>query len=244
MASEPLTPSPTRSRRKWLIAIPVVILLAVVGGPFVYINFIRDDPPEKLSLDDVPAVEDTTTTSAGGTDSVPDGIDGSWTVGDGSQAGYRVKEVLFGQDAEAVGRTEGVTGTMTIAGTTVTAVEAEVDMTSVTSDESRRDGQFQGRIMSTDEHPTATFTLTEPIDLGSLPADGQEITATATGELTLRGVTKEITFELTAKQTGGSIAVNAAIPIDFDEFEIPDASGGPAQVGRTGTLELLLVFAR
>jgi hypothetical protein len=30
------------------------------------------------------------------------GADGSWTVTGGSEAGYRVKEVLFGQSTEAV----------------------------------------------------------------------------------------------------------------------------------------------
>lgn len=245
MASEPRTPTPARSRRPWLIAVPLVALLAVVGGPFVYINFIRDDPPERLSLDDVPATtDDTSSATAGSGTGAVEGIDGAWTIGEGSQAGYRVKEVLFGQDAEAVGRTEAVTGSMTITGSTVTEVEVEVDMTTVASDEDRRDGQFHGRIMSTGEYPTATFSLTESIGVGSLPADGQEITATATGELTLRGVTMEITFEVTAKRSGSSVAINAAIPVDFDAFEIPDASGGPASVGRDGTLELLLVFAR
>ena len=31
--------------------------------------------------------------------------------------------------------------------------------------------------MSADEFPTATFTLTEPIELGAIPADGEQITA-------------------------------------------------------------------
>ena len=48
----------------------------------------------------------------------------------------------------------------------------------------------------------------------------------------------------TATPHGGTIVVNGAIPIDFDDYEIPDASGGPASVGRDGELELLLVFAR
>lgn len=37
-------------------------------------------------------------------------VTGTWTVTTGSQAGYRVQEILFGQKAEAVGRTEVVTG--------------------------------------------------------------------------------------------------------------------------------------
>jgi polyisoprenoid-binding protein YceI len=237
------------SRRSWLIAIPVAVLLVAVVGPWLYINVISDDPPERLTLDDA-----TTTTAGSATDassttsaapsSVPEGIEGTWSITAGSQAGYRAKEVLFGQDAEAVGRTSTVTGTMTIEGTTVTATEVEVDMTTVASDESRRDGQFRNRIMDTATFPTATFSLSEPIELGAVPGDGEQLTRTVTGELTLRGVTQSVTFELTARRNGATIEANGIIPIDFDDYEIPDASGGPATVGRNGEVELLLVFAR
>lgn len=234
-----------RQRRTWLIGLPVLLLVLFVGGPWLYLNVIRDDPPERLSLDDAPA---TTTTagqaSAGGDGDVAarEGIDGTWAVGEGSQAGYRVKEILFGQDAEAVGRTDEVTGTLQAAGTTISGVTVEVDMASVTSDESRRDGQFRGRIMSTDRFPTATFVQTGTIELGELPATGEEVAVTATGDLTLRGVTRPVKVPLDAVLEDGRIVVSGAVTVDFDDFEIPDASGGPASVGRTGEIELLLVF--
>ncbi|MFZ6004348.1 MAG: YceI family protein [Actinomycetota bacterium] len=238
-------PALLRQRRTWLIAIPVLVLLVAVVGPWVYINVLRDDPPERLTLADATTTtaasgDATSTTEAG----AAGGIEGTWVVGEGSVAGYRVKEVLFGQDAEAVGRTSEVTGSLEMAGTTVTAVEVTVDMASVTSDESRRDGQFRGRIMDTATHPTATFVLTEPIELGELPAKGDEVSVAATGELTLRGVTREVSFDITARRGPTSIDVSAAILLDFDDFQIPDASGGPASVGREGELELLLVFTR
>jgi len=238
-----------RRRRTWLIAIPVLVLLVAVVGPFVYINFVREDAPPRLTVADA-----LTTTTADGSTSTSDpstpsaageGLDGTWTVtSEGTQAGYRVKEVLFGQDAEAVGRTSEVTGTLEIAGTTITATEVVVDMTTITSSESRRDGQFNGRIMATDEFPTATFSLTEPIVLDAIPADGEEISFRATGELTLRGVTQDVTVDLVAVRSGTSIVINGTIPIDFDDYDIPDASGGPASVGRNGEIELLLVVTR
>ena len=36
--------------------------------------------------------------------------DGTWVIGSGSAVGYRVVEVLFGQDTEGVGRTDQITG--------------------------------------------------------------------------------------------------------------------------------------
>ena len=240
-----------RRPRTWFIAVPIIVLLAVVVGPWVYINFIREDAPDRLTLDDrttttaaTDATGDTTGDTTASTDAAAGGIEGDWVVGEGSTAGYRANEVLFGQDAEAAGRTSDVTGTLTIEGTTVTAAEVVVDMTTIASDEPNRDGQFRGRIMDTATFPTATFTLTEPVDLGAVPADGEEITVELTGELTLRGVTNVVTATLSAVLDGETFAVAGSIPISFDDYQIPDASGGPASVGRDGEVELLLVFAR
>ena len=171
-------------------------------------------------------------------------LDGTWKVASGSTAGYRVKETLFGQSATAVGRTTAVTGEFTLAGTTVPTASFSVDLTQVSSDRSQRDGQFQGRIMDTAQFPTATFELTNPIDLGSVPANGVEITPKATGKLTLHGTTKTVTVDLTAKRTGNNIQVLGSIPITFADYGIDNPSGGPASVGDNGTLEFLLVLAK
>jgi polyisoprenoid-binding protein YceI len=223
------------------------VLLAVTVGPFVYLHFIEGTPPAKLSLDDVTttiAPSGSTASTVADTSDRSDEVGGAWKVTSGSQAGYRVKEVLFGQSATAVGRTSSVTGTLQVSGSTVSAAKVVVDMTTVSSDRSQRDGQFRGRIMSTDQFPTATFVLTKPIDLGALPDDGQRRTYDATGDLTLRGVTRSVTVALTAEHKGGQILVNGDLKVSFDDFQIPDASGGPASVGRTGEIELLLVFAK
>lgn len=229
--------------------IVVVLLLAVTAGPFLYLNVLKDDPAPRLSLSDVTTTTavpgdgstSSTSTNGGGTAT---GIDGTWRIASQSKVQYRVKETLFGQSAEATGTADGITGTATIAGTAVSAVEVEVDMTTFASDESRRDGQFQGRIMETSQFPTAAFSLRDPIELGSVPADGKEVTVSATGKLTMHGVTKTITFDAVAKRTGSSFAVNATVPITFTDYGIDDPSGGPASVGTNGELELLLVFSR
>lgn len=75
-----------------------------------------------------------------------------------------------------------------------------------------------------------------------VPAEGEPVTVTATGDLTLHGVTKSVTFDLEARRSGTAIEVNGTIGVDFDDYDIPDAGGGPATVGRTGEVEFLLVF--
>lgn len=242
-----------RRPRTWLIAVPVLILLAVVGGPFVYINFIKEDAPDRLTFDSVstttsttaPAAEETTsTTTAGATAPSAASIAGTWTIGAGSIAGYRVEEILFGQSSEGAGRTEAITGTVTIADTTIDTAEFSVDLTTVASDDDRRDNQFHGRIMNTSTFPTATFVLDEPIDLVSIPADLEQITVSATGNLTLHGVTQPIAVDLLARRNGEAIEVDGTIPITFSDYEIDNPSGGPAQVGDEGEIEFVLVLTQ
>jgi polyisoprenoid-binding protein YceI len=228
--------------KRWLIGGVAALLLVVVGGPYLYIHVFSKKAPPKLSV----ATTDTTVgsssdTAAAGTGSVA--LDGAWKVATGSTVGYRVKEVLFGQSNTAVGRTSSVTGQFAASGTSINSGTFTVDMTSVTSDKSMRDRQFQGRIMETSTYPTATFELTKPIDLGSVPADGVVKTVSATGKLTLHGVTKTVTIPLSAKRSATTIDVSGQLPITFADWNISNPSfGGTVTTDDNGTLELLLKF--
>jgi polyisoprenoid-binding protein YceI len=224
--------------KRWLVIGPVVIVIVVVGGTWLYLNVIRDEAPDRLTL------ASASPTVSGATEPATD-PDGVWTVADGSTVGYRVQEVLFGQTAEAVGRTQEVTGSMTVRGTTVEAAEFTVDMASVTSDESRRDDQFNGRIMETAAFPTATFELAEPVDLGEIPAEGEDVTFGATGNLTLHGVTKSVTVAITGRLTGSTVEVAGSIPIAFADYDIEDPSfAGVVTTEDNGILEFALNLER
>lgn len=191
-------------------------------------------PPASVATGQPPVPTETPATSAAG--------DSRWVATDSSQVGYRVQEVLFGVDTTAVGRTNEVQGTLTIDGTQVTGVDFIVDVASIQSDESRRDGQFRGRVMSADQFPTATFVLTQPIELGVTPTDGAEVTTQATGDLTLRGVTNSVTFDVTAKQANGLIGVQGSIPVVFNDYGIANPSNGGIQTEDEGLVEFVLVF--
>ncbi len=69
----------------------------------------------------------------------PAALSGTWTVADGSFAGYRVDEVLNDTDVTVVGRTEEVTGTLTVEDLTLTAADLTVDVASITTDSTSRD---------------------------------------------------------------------------------------------------------
>ncbi len=231
----PVTERPRRPRKayplKWVIVALLALGVVVIGGPWLFFNVVESPTPSKLQLP---------TVTGASASVVPGPVSGTWKIGAGSVAGYRVHESLFGQSHTAVGRTSKVTGGMVISGTRVTAAQFTVDMASIRSDTRSRDAQFDGFIMDTASYPHGSFQLTRPIDLGQVPAIGRTVSVPATGNLTLRGVTRQVTFELNAERLASTIDVSAEIPITYSLWHIPNPSFAVAQLGRTGTIEVLL----
>ena len=195
--------------------------------------------------------------AAGGSSSAAGagGIDGTWKVDtsigsfsdfSGSFVGYRVQEQLATIGANtAVGRTPNVSGSMTISGSNVTAATITADLTSLQSNDQRRDGQLGRQGLQTDTYPTATFTLTAPIALGSVPVDGQTISATASGTLSLHGQTRTVQVPLKARRSGSVIEVTGSLPIVFSDYGIEKPqSFAVLTIADQGTMELQLFFAR
>jgi len=246
----------TRPRHwlRWLIGAVVVLAALAAAGPFVYIHFFNSTPAA-LSLS--PGSSASTSSSAAPSGSTATAntaasgaVAGTWTVGSGSVVGYRVNEVLLGQNATAVGRTTSVTGHLTISGSAATAATFSVPMDTIHSDKSQRDAQFDGRIMDVAQYPTGTFTLTSPIELGSLPASGVIKSYTVHGKLTLHGTTRAVTFTLTAERSaaksgGTQIEVAGDIPVLFSDYNIQNPSfAGFVTTQDHGLLEFLLVFTK
>lgn len=221
------------------IGVAVLAVVAAFLGPYVYIHFIEGPAPAKLELPK--ASSTTTSTPARGSAATSSSLDGTWNVGSGSMAGYRVQEVLIGQNSTAVGRTSKIWGSITIAGPTVTKGAFSVNMASVTSDQSERNARFDGSIMDVSQFPTATLTLSSPISLGAIPADGVVEHDNAVGTLDMHGVTKSLSFTVSAERVGSEIDVLADISIPFSEWNIANPSiGGFVTTANTGTLEVLL----
>ncbi len=233
---------------RWLIASIIVVVVLAVGGPFLYIRFFNGSTPAALTLPTA-SRSASASSSPGGTATASTAASGSlagtYSVGSGSVVGYRVNEVLLGQNATAVGRTSSVTGHLTIAGTAATAAAFRVPMDTVHSDKSQRDAQFDGRIMDVAQYPTGIFTLTHPIDLAPLPATGVTKSYTAHGNLTLHGTTRAVTFTLTAERKGAQIEVAGDIPVLFSDYNIANPSfAGFVTTQEHGLLEFLLVFSK
>ena len=172
------------------------------------------------------------------------GADGLWTIKEGSEVGYRVDESINGFDTTANGRTQAITGSMVAAGTTISEGQFKVDMTTFKSDESKRDAQFNGRVMDVENFPEATFVLTEPIDFVQIPEEGGTVTATATGDLTLHGTTNPVTFEVQGTFKNGLVGVLGQIPIVFADYGIPNPSFATVTTEDHGLLEFVLILER
>jgi polyisoprenoid-binding protein YceI len=222
-----------RHWKAWLIGAVALAVLGFVGGPWLYINVFSDAPAQELALGGGE--------QAGG-DAVP--VDGEWTVSEGSQAGYRVKEILFGQDTTAVGRTSQVSGKITVAGTKIDSGTVTVDMASVATDKSGRDEQFRNRLMAVGQYPAATYAITGPVDFGSVPAAGQKVTVKAAGQLTLRGKQQPVTTDLSVVRSGDSIQVQTSIDVRFADYGIPDPSIPGISTEDHGVVEVLLVLKK
>jgi polyisoprenoid-binding protein YceI len=235
----------------WLVGGVIAVAVLAVGGTFLYIHVIQGPAPAPLSLSAGTAGPPASAGSSGGasasaaasTGTGGGGLAGTWTVASGSQVGYRVKEVLLGQNNIAVGRTSAVTGSLTVAGTTVTAGSFTAQLDKVVSDESQRDAQFNGRIMDTARYPTGTLKLTTPIRLSPAPKAGSVTTYRATGALTLHGTTRTVSFALSAERTSGGVAISGSIPVVFAQYKIGNPSFGSfVTTANHGTLEFLITF--
>ena len=195
----------------------------------------------------------TTTSTAPDTD--PPGIEGTWVVdtsigtfdfesADGTFVGFRVEEELTVGATTAVGRTGDVTGSITIEGTTLTATEVEADLTTLTTNDSRRDDRVQSAL-ATGDFPTTTFVLTGAVELGDAAGEGGPVAVDATGDLTIKGTTRQVTFALEAQLVGDVVAVVGSADILLSDFGV-EAPSAPIvlSVSDTATIEFQLLLTR
>ena len=246
----------TRPRLPLVIAVGVAVL--AIGGFLVVQQFLAGDSVPALSFaPTTPGASATTEPSVGSgatsapVDATPAGIAGTWSVGDGSLVGYRVREQLGGVTAltDAVGRTSAVTGSATIepdgTGLRVSAAAFEADLTKLQSDDGRRDNRIRSIGVESDRFPTATFTMTAPVSVSADALTGSTVAVSLVGDLTIHGVTKSVTIGGQARLNGDRIEIVAALTFPFSDFGMtPPSVGNFVQIQNDATLEILLSLAK
>jgi len=133
---------------------------------------------------------------------------------------------------------------MTSDGTTLKAATVEADLTELVTNESRRDARARDAL-GTNRFPKATFTLTSPVELGDAATSGGKVTVTATGNLTVHGVTKPVQVAIEAQQSGNTIVVVGSMPVVFSDYAV-SVPKAPFVLSADdhGTIELQLLFTK
>lgn len=222
--------------KKWWIIGSVLVVAAVVAlfvGPRIYSAVESSDPAASVSTEGAQAAEGD--------------LDGEWTVTAGgganpTSAGYTVAEVLNGTDVTVVGTTPDVSGSATVENQELTAGEITVQTASITTDSDRRDGQFRDNIFDVAANPTATFTVTSPVDLSTVPTDGTTATVSMEGTLTLKGETRPVTVEAQVLRDGENLVASGSIPATWSEYGVEPPSLGFVTVDPTGSVDFLVTL--
>ncbi|MDP2327685.1 MAG: YceI family protein [Dehalococcoidia bacterium] len=241
-----------------MLGVAAVVAAALFGGWYFLIR--GDEPPPVSLAGAVASVADSTTaptaaapaegasTASTATPAAAAGsLEGTWMlVAADSFVGYRVKEQLVSVGAtEAVGRTSAVTGLLEFDGSAITAVEVVADLTRLKSDDDRRDGRLRTQGIQWGTFPEASFVLAQPIAIDGVPAEGETISATAIGDLTLHGVTNRVEFPLQGTLSNGLVVVVGSLLIQFADYDMEAPSAlSVVSVEEQGVIELQMVFSR
>jgi polyisoprenoid-binding protein YceI len=223
---------PSRSPRKrhawrWILGavVVLVVLVLALGAPD------KSQPaPAPLALP----------TSTAATPVGP--VDGTWDVATGSVAGFRVKETMLGMSNDIAGRTSAVTGFVAISHNRVTSARFGIDLASIKV-AGKAQPQFD-KSLDTQSHPTATFTLTQPMTFSPSFVSGATTTATASGRLEIRGVSRQVTVTVSDRLDGSALQVAGSIPIAFSSWGWPKGYGPLGSIADHGVAEFLVVLHR
>jgi polyisoprenoid-binding protein YceI len=167
-----------------------------------------------------------------------------------SQASYHAHEQLVGKTlpSEAVGTSPGVSGSLVLQADGAIAAEQStitVDLTKLKSDESRRDNFIQRDTLQTSQFPTATFVAQSVTGLPTpLPTSGQA-TFQLLGDLTVHGVTRPVTWQVTAQFADASVSGSATTSVNITDFGMTPPRAGPVlSIEDALNLELAFTAAR
>ncbi len=170
------------------------------------------------------------TTAAPANSSTSSGAVTLQIVPDKSQVRYRVREQLaqVSLPSDAIGKTSSITGT--IVGKLDGTIDASlskfiVDLRTLQSDRSQRDNFLKRGVLQTDQYPDAVFVPKEAPGLPlNFPPSGP-VTFKLSGDLTIRNVTKPVTWDVTCDAPQGNQGTcHATTSFKFEYFNIQQPS--------------------
>jgi polyisoprenoid-binding protein YceI len=167
-----------------------------------------------------------------------------------SKASYHAHEQLVGRNlpSEAVGTSSAVSGSIVLGPNgSIPADQSRVsvDLRQLASDESRRDNFIKGNTLETNRYPTATFVPRQSAGLTTpLPSSGQA-TFELSGDLTVHGVTRPVTWQVSADFGEGDVRGDATTQVNISDFGMSPPKAGPVLSIQDGlTLEVAFHASR
>jgi polyisoprenoid-binding protein YceI len=106
----------------------------------------------------------------------------------------------------------------------VQAVEMTVDLRGLKSDDPNRDEKLADRWVVTNRFPYATFVSTGIRDFPVQYREGEAVSFALDGDLTIRDVTRPVTFQVQASLEGDTLAGSAQASILMSDFGIDPPS--------------------
>ncbi len=161
--------------------------MLVASGAFVY-STLRPPPEAEGPMESTPVEPDSSEATV---------FD---IVQEESEARFKIGEILNGQPKTVVGRTNQVAGQLALEPddpSTLTIGPVQVSARSLTTDNSFRNRAIKNRILVTDEYEFITFVPTAVTGLPAQLEAGQSFRVEIVGELTVRDVTHEVSFDAT-----------------------------------------------
>ncbi len=178
-------------------------------------------PAATMPSASTPTPADTSAASSGGVKYV--------LVPGKSEASYTVREQLarLNLPTDAVGKTTAVSGQLVLnADGTIDTANSKftVDASSLATDSGMRDGYVKRNILQTDKFPEIVFVPTAISGLPSpLPQSG-DVKYSLTGNLTIRDVTKPVTWDVVGTLTNGVGSGTATTQFTFEDFNLSQPS--------------------
>jgi polyisoprenoid-binding protein YceI len=127
----------------------------------------------------------------------------------------------------------------------VSAARFAVDLTTLTSNEGRRDARLREMGIESARFPTATFVLGAPVAVPQDGLAGASVGVVLTGELDLHGVTKSVEIPAQARLADGRIEVAGSLTFPFADFGMaPPSIGSFVTVEDNATLEFLVILTK
>jgi polyisoprenoid-binding protein YceI len=229
-----------RRIRTWILIASLAVLLAACGGTTATPTASTTSEPAAVATvvqaTNIPVAAATAapaSTAAQDTISQPDGDMRTFTiVSDQTEASYAVQEQFLNRELpnQAIGKTSAVEGTFQFSADgqpTGQVTKITVDLRTLSSDSSMRDKRIKSQWLESDTYPYAEFVSTGVEGVPASYTAGQEVNFKLVGNMTIHGVTKPVTFDVTGTLDGNTVTGTATTQIlmkDFG-FEPPSVAG-------------------